>query len=212
MFAHLNHLSQLTLFLVQTCILLLLFSQFGCCIEQKLEVCRVPTILEEVNLCEQLFLLLLQLRDLLFELRWVHALLSKSLGVRVHSLEFSLQVLVDLKGVAHLFVVHVLVGDLEWDEEFGGVSLSLQVWQSAEEPVENMLQRAFLTIDDIATIIRIKVTWVPQNFQEAADTLLRLLLRFLLHINGLMRVIKVCKHSIDQFKELERGFVIEFDH
>lgn len=212
MFAHLNHLSQLTLFLVQTRILLLLFSQFGCRIEQKLEVCRVPTILEEVDLCEQLLLLLLQLRDLLLELRWVHALLSKSLGVRVHSLELSLQVLVDLHGVAHLLVVHIFVRDLKRHQELSSVSLSLQVWESTEEPIKNVLECAFLSIDDIAAIVRIEVARIAQNFQESADTLLCLLLRLLLHVNRLMGAVKIGEDSVDKLEELKRGLVVEFYH
>lgn len=52
MLAHLNHLGQFALFLVETSILLLLLSQLGGGVEQKLEVLRVTTTLEKVDLCQ----------------------------------------------------------------------------------------------------------------------------------------------------------------
>ena len=133
-------------------------------------------------------------------------------GVRVHSLEFSLQVLVDLHGVAHLLVVHIFVRDLKRHQELSSVSLSLQVWESTEEPIKNVLECAFLSIDDIAAIVRIEVAGIAQNFQESTDTLLCLLLRLLLHVNRLMGVVEIGEDSVDKLEELKRGLVVEFYH
>ena len=94
----------------------------------------------------------------------------------MHSLEFSLQVLVDLKGVSHVVLVHELVWDLQGHQELGSVGLSLQIWQSAEQPVQDVLQRTFLTMDDITAIVGIEITGVAQHFKEAADALLSLFL------------------------------------
>lgn len=51
-FTHLNHLSQLALFLVEACVLLLLLAQLGGGVKQKLEVLGVSTVLKQVNLGE----------------------------------------------------------------------------------------------------------------------------------------------------------------
>lgn len=50
MLAHFDHLSQLTFLFVEASVLLLLFTQLGGGVEQLLEVCRVPTVLEHVDL------------------------------------------------------------------------------------------------------------------------------------------------------------------
>ena len=81
MLAHFDHLGQFTLFLVQARILLLLLSQFGCGIEQKLEVLRVAAALKQVNLGQELLFFLLKLCDLLLELGWVHGLRPQRLSV-----------------------------------------------------------------------------------------------------------------------------------
>ena len=212
MFTHLNHLSQLTLFLVQACVLLLFLAQLGGGVKQKLEVCGVSTILKEVDLGEELLLLLFKLCDFFLELGGVHALLTEGFGVRMHRLELSLQVLVHLKGVTHVLVMHVLVGDLQGHQELSSVCLSLQVWQSAQEPVKNVLKRAFLTIDYVAAVVRVKVTWVAEDLKEATYTFLRLLLRLLLHIDGHMCVVEVGENAVDELEKLKWCLVIEFDH
>jgi hypothetical protein len=130
--AHFNHLSKLALFLIQACILLLFLTQFRGGVKKELEVLRIATALEEVDLGQQLFFLLLKLSDLLFKLSGVHALLSEGLSVRVHGLELRLKVLVDLKSVAHIIIVHKLIRDLKWYEELCSVCFSLQVLQATE--------------------------------------------------------------------------------
>ena len=108
--------------------------------------------------------------------------------------------------------MHVLVRDLEGNEELGCVCLSLQVWQSTKEPVEDVLQGTFFTMDNIAAIRWIEITWVTKNLKEAANSLLCLLLSFLLHIDRLMRVVKVGEDTVDEFEELKRCLVVKFDH
>ena len=130
----------------------------------------------------------------------------------MHGLELSLQVLVDLKSVAHILVVHVLVRDLKWHKELGGVRLSSEILQPAEKPIENVLQSTLLTMDNITTIVRVKITWIAKYFEEAANTLLSLLLGLFLHVDGLMGLIKVCKDAINELKKFERRLIIKFYH
>ena len=130
----------------------------------------------------------------------------------MHSLEFSLQVLVDLKGVPHVVLVHELVGDLQGHQELGGVGLSLQIWQSAEQPVQNVLQRTFLSMHNVTAIVGIEITGVAQHLEEAADALLSLLLGLFLHVNGFVCPIEVGEDAIHELKELKRCLVIELYH
>ena len=130
----------------------------------------------------------------------------------MHSLEFSLQVLVDLKGVPHIVLVHELVGDLQGHQELGGVGLSLQIWQSAEQPVQDVLQRTFLTMDDVTAIVGIEITGVAQHFEEAADALLSLLLGLFLHVNCFMLLIEVGEDPVDELEKFKRCFVVELHH
>lgn len=186
MFTHLNHLCQLTLFFIQTSVLLLLLTKLGGGVEQLLEISRVPTVLEHVDLREKLLFFLLKLSDLLLELCWVHTLLSECLSVRVNGLELSLQILVSLASGAHVLVVHELVRDLERHQELSCVRLSLQVLQPAKKPEEDVLESLLVTVDDIAAKVWVKVAGVAKHFQEATHSLFSLLLRLLLHVDGLV--------------------------
>ena len=56
--------------------------------------------------------------------------------------------------------MHVLVGDLQGNQELRCVSLSLQVGEAAQKPVEDVLEGAFLSVDNITTVVRIEVTWI----------------------------------------------------
>ena len=57
--------------------------------------------------------------------------------------------------------MHVLVRDLNRYQELGSVRLSSKVWQTTEQPVQNVLERAFLTVNDVSAVARVEVTWVP---------------------------------------------------
>ena len=115
MLAHLNHLTQFPLFLVQSCIVFLLLPELGCCLKEGLEVSSVASVFEQVYLGQELLLLLFKLSDLLLEFCRIHALVAKSFSVLMDGLELSLQVFVTLKGSSHLFINHVFIRDLEWD-------------------------------------------------------------------------------------------------
>ena len=93
--------------------------------------------------------------------------------------------------------MHVLVGDLQGNQELGSVSLSLQVGEAAKEPVEDVLEGAFLPVDNIAAVVGVEVTGVAKDFEEAANTLLGLFLRLFLHVYGLMSVIQMRENAID---------------
>lgn len=129
MLQHFDLLGQLTLLLVQSCVLLLFFSELGCSLQQSLEAIIVTLILEQINLGHQLLPLLLKLVDLFFQLGWVHAIRPHALDTLMDSLELSLKVLVHLHGLAHFFVDHELVRDLKGHQEASSVGLALQVWQ-----------------------------------------------------------------------------------
>lgn len=130
----------------------------------------------------------------------------------MNGLELSLQVLVALESISHIFVMHVFIRNLQRHKELSSVCLSLQVWKTAEEPVENMLECTFLSVNDIAAVVRVEVTRVAQYLQETADTLLSLLLRFFLHVNGLVGAVQVGENAIHEFKQLQWRLVVELDH
>ena len=130
MLTHFNHLGQLTLFLVESGVVLLLLSELGSGLEECLEVLGVPSVLEEVDLRQQLLSFLLQLSDLFLELGRVHALITEGFCVLMNRLEFSLQVLIALHGVAHLVIDHVFVRDLERHQELCGVGFPAQIWEA----------------------------------------------------------------------------------
>ena len=75
-----------------------------------------------------------------------------------------------------------------------------------------MLKCAFLSVDNVTAVVRIEVARVAQHLQEATDALLSLLLRLLLHVHGLVSVVKVCKDSVDQLEKLQRGLIVELYH
>jgi len=67
-------------------------------------------------------------------------------------------------------------------------------------------------MDDIAAKVRVEVGGVSKYFEVTTNTLLRLILRFLLHINTFMLLIEISEDLVDELKKLERRLVIEFDH
>ena len=69
---HLDVLGELALFLVQSGVLLLFFAEFGCSLEQSLEIIFVAFGFKEVNLGQKLLFFLFELGDFLFELRGIH--------------------------------------------------------------------------------------------------------------------------------------------
>ena len=93
--------------------------------------------------------------------------------------------------------MHVFVGDLQGNQELRSVSLSLQVWETAQEPVEDVLEGAFLSMDNITAVVRVEVAGIAEDFEETANTLLSLFLSLFLHVNRLMCVVQVSKDAID---------------
>ena len=74
-----------------------------------------------------------------------------------------------------------------------------------------MLNGLFLSVNNVALESWIEVTWIAQDFQEAANTVLRLVLSLSLDVDREMRVVEVAKHSIEQLKIFERRFVIKLN-
>lgn len=75
-----------------------------------------------------------------------------------------------------------------------------------------MLERAFLTIDNVAAVVRVEVTGVAQDLEESADAFLCLLLSLFLHVNGLVSAIKMSKNAVDELKKLKWCLIIELHH
>ena len=159
-----------------------------------------------------MFLLLLELGDFLLELRWVHAVIPEILRVLMHGLELSLQILIGLQSVSHVFVVHKLVGNLEGHQELSSVCLSLEIWQAGTKPIENVVEGALLSMDHISHEIRIEVAWVAKDFKEATNALFGLLLGLFLHVDGLVDFVKLREDAVDKFEQLKGSLVIELDH
>ena len=130
----------------------------------------------------------------------------------MNCLEFSLQVLVALNGVSHLVIDHEFIRDLERNQELGSVRLSVEVWKTRKEPVEDVMANLLLTMHDVSAVVRVEVAGVAQNFQESADALLGLLASFLLHVDRRVLLIKVSEDLVDQLEKLEWRLVIKLDH
>mmetsp|Transcript_1385 Transcript_1385/g.1827 ORF Transcript_1385/g.1827 Transcript_1385/m.1827 type:complete len:208 (+) Transcript_1385:1314-1937(+) len=192
-----NHASQLAVLLVELGILFLLLSELGSSIEESLEVFLVRSALEEVDLGQELFLLLLELSDFLLQLGWVHALASHLIDVLMGSLELSLEILVHLEGLLHFLGDKELVGDRQRDEEFSGIGSSLELGQLSDKPVKEVLDGLLLSMHDIALEGRVKIARVAKNLEESANSLLGLILSLSLDIDGLVLVIEVA-HDLVQ--------------
>ena len=212
MLTHLNHLTKLPLFLVESGIVLLLFSKLWGGLKQCLEISRVTPVFEEVDLGQKLLFLLLKLRDLFLEFCWIHAFVTQSLSILVHSLELGLQVLVALQGSSHLFINHIFIWDLKWYQKFSSVGLPGQIWQPWNKPVQNVMAGFFLSMNNISAIVWVKVTWVTENFQKSTDTLLSLLLSLLLHVYSLVLLVQVGENPVDELKKFEWCLVVELYH
>jgi hypothetical protein len=89
----------------------LFFSELRGGIEESLEIFLLRFTLEKVNFGKELLLLTLKLLNFFLQIRWVHRLLSKGLCVQMGSLEFCLEVFVDLEGLSHVLVHELLVRD-----------------------------------------------------------------------------------------------------
>ena len=159
-----DHLRELPLLLGELSILLLLLPQFAGRLEERLKVILVALILEKVDLRQQLVLLLLELRDLLFELGGIHALLAHLVDILMRGLELCLQVLVSLIRLLHFFINEELVRNRNWDQELSCVGPSLQFRQFCNEPMQDMLNGLLLAVDDIALEGGVEVAGVAEDF------------------------------------------------
>jgi hypothetical protein len=152
---------------------------------------------------------LLELGDLFLELGWVHRFDSHLVDVLMSGLELSLKVLVDLEGLSHILVHKELVWDLERYQEFSGIGSSLKLWEFGYEPVKQMLDGLFLSMDYVPLETGIEVAGVTEDCQEAADTRLGLVLGLSLDVDGEMLAVKVAQHPIEHLQQLQGRLVIE---
>jgi hypothetical protein len=148
-----------------------------------LEILLVAFVLEQVDLCQQLFLLLLKLVDLFLEFSWIHAFNSHLVNILMCGLELSLEIFVSLEGLSHFIVSQEFVWDLKRHQEFGSVCSPLQFWKLGDNPEKKMLDGLLFTMNNIPLKVWIEVTWVPKDLQEPADSLLGLVLSLSLDIN-----------------------------
>lgn len=212
MLIQLNSLGELAFFFVESCVLLLLLAQLGGGFEKSLEISLVTLVLEKINLSEKLVLLLLKLRDFLFELVGVHGVGAEALYVLMHGTELCLQISIDSHCVAHVFVSQELVWDLKGNQKASGICLAREVRQARKHPEEHVLEGLLLAVDHVAAELRVEVSWVAQHLKEAANALLCFVLSLLLQVHRLMCLVEVGEYLVHEFKQLKRRFIIKFYH
>lgn len=118
-------------------------------------------------------------------------------------LELSLQVLVDLEGLAHLIVHEELIGDGKGHQELGSVGLALELRKLGDDPVEDVLDGALVSVDDVPLELWGVVGGVAEDLKKAADALLGLILAFLLDVDGQVLVVQVTQQTVQQLKQLK---------
>jgi len=127
-------------------------------------------------------------------------------------LELSLQILVHLHGFAHLLVDHELVRDSKGHEEASGISFALEVTHSCEHPEENVMEGFLVSMDHLSTEVGVEICRVAQNLKEATNTLLRLVLGLLLHVNTCMSLVEVLEDSVYELEQFKWRLVVKLHH
>ena len=69
-----------------------------------------------------------------------------------------------------------------------------------------------LTMDDVTAVVWIEIARITQNFQESTDAFFSLLLSFLLHIDCLVRLVKMSEYSVDHLEKFKGCFVVKLHH
>ena len=106
------------LFLIEMSVILLFLYKVRSCFKKGLENLWVSSIFEQIDLGQKLLFLLLELSDPFLEFFLVHNLITESLSISMDGLKLSLQILILLQGIPHLFVHHILIWNLEWHKNF----------------------------------------------------------------------------------------------
>lgn len=130
----------------------------------------------------------------------------------MHGLKLSLEIAVLILGYAHIFVNEELVGDGKRHQELSSVGLALKVLKTAAHPPQNVLDGLLVAVNDFSTEVGVKVCGVAEYLQVATDTLLSLVLSFLLHVDVLVLLVEVGEDAVHQLEQLQRRLVVEFDH
>ena len=86
---------------------------------------------------------------------------------------------------------------MKGNQKLRSESLSLQIGETAQEPVEDVLEGASFSMDNITTVILVEVAGIAQDFKESANALLSIFLCLLFHVNRLMYIVQVGKNVID---------------
>jgi len=166
-----------------------------------------------VDLSKQLLFFLLKLGNLLLKFVGIHAFSTQVFHVLMNSTELSLQISVDLHSVAHIFIDHKFIRDLQRHQETGCVSFAWKIRQASQHPEKNMLQGALLTMDNITAEVRVVIRRIAQHFEETTDALLGLVLRLLLQVDLFVSsLVQVWKNFVYEFKKLKGRLIIELHH
>ena len=136
-----------------------------------------------------------KLGDLFLQLGGVHALRSDLVNVLMGSFELSLEILVDVMGLVDGLISEELVWDFKRHQELGGIGASSKFVESTEDPVHDVLNSLFLTVDDFPLEVGVEVSWVAQDFKIPTDSILSLILRFSLYIN-FVTIIELTKNFV----------------
>lgn len=190
-FIELDHVREFAFLLRKLSILLLLFSKLRRSLQKGLEILLVALCFEKINFCQQLILFLFKLCDFLFKVSWVHGLRAEAFHIHMSCLELSLEILINLEGVAHFIINQEFIRNGKWNQEFGSVSFALELLESSYDPEENVLNGSLVTMNNISLKVRVEVRRISENLKEAADSLLGLVLLLLLDIYTLVLVIQV---------------------
>ena len=124
------------------------------------------------------------------------------------SFELSLKILVDLMGLSDGLITKELIWDLKRHQKLGSISTPSKLLIPAEHPVHDVLNSLFLTMDHLSLEVGVEVSWVSQDFEVAADSILSLILGLTLNVD-LVGVVQGGEDFIEIFKELEWRLVIK---
>ena len=89
----------------------------------------------------------------------------------------------------------------ERHEELGGVGFALEVAHAREHPPEHVVDGLLVAVDHVPAEVRVEVRWIAQHLQEPAHPLLRLILRLLLQVHGLVFFVQRGEHLVDEFEQ-----------
>jgi hypothetical protein len=128
------------------------------------------------------------------------------------SLELSLEVLVHGVDITHFIVNEVFVRDLERNQEFSSVCLTLEVGHARGQPPEDVLEGLLLSMDHISAEVGVEVSGVSEDLQKSTDSLFSLISSFLAGIDCFVNLVEITENFVNHLNQFHGRLIIEFDH